>query len=358
MVKKVTFPHMGNLNIGMKALFKETGINAVIPPDNSKKTLDLGVKYSPEHACLPLKITLGNFIEALEKGANLILMGGGQGPCRFGYYGEVQKEILRDLGYEFEMICLEPELKKMYKKFRELFKGCSFKDIFNGLKLALKKLSAIDKVDQVVAKNRGREEKEGQIDSIFTDYLKKIDQASTFKKIKELEENHIEKIKTSVGRYKRGIELKIGIVGEIYLVIEPFANLEIEKKLGNLGVSVAREIYITTWLKEFLNIGKHDRIVKKFARSYLKNFVGGHGIHTVGDTVRYSRDGFDGVIQIGPFTCMPEIVAKTILNEVEEKENISTLSFFMDEHRGEAGFKTRLEAFVDLLERKKRDKSA
>ncbi|MFW5976598.1 MAG: CoA protein activase [Bacillota bacterium] len=357
-MRKVTFPHMGNLDIGIKALINEVGLEPIVPPDNSKKTLDLGVKYAPEHACLPLKITLGNFIEALDKGANYILMGGGRGPCRFGYYGEVQKEILKDVGYEFEMICLEPDLKLMYRKFRELFKGCSFKDIINGLRLAVRKLSAIDEVNQLAAKSRYREENEGEIDSIFNKFLVSIDRASAVRKIKKIKKNYKEKIRNSLGDFKRSVKLKIGIVGEIYMVIEPFANLEIEKKLGQLGVLVDREIYITSWLKEFLNIGKHNKIVKKFASSYLKNFVGGHGIHSVGDTVRYSREKFDGVIQLGPFTCMPEIVAKTILNEVEAKEDISVLTFFMDEHRGEAGFKTRLEAFVDLLERKKRTETA
>ncbi len=32
--------------------------------------------------------------------------------------------------------------------------------------------------------------------------------------------------------------LKIGLIGEIYTVIEPFVNLEIERKLGHMGVLV------------------------------------------------------------------------------------------------------------------------
>ena len=68
----------------------------------------MGITHSPEFACLPLKINIGNFIEALENGADTIVMAGGIGPCRFGYYGEVQREILKDLGFNFEMIILEP----------------------------------------------------------------------------------------------------------------------------------------------------------------------------------------------------------------------------------------------------------
>ena len=105
---KVTFPQMGTMEIAVKTLLKELGLEVVPPPKITQKTLDLGVKYSPEFACLPLKINVGNYIEALEKGADTILMGGGVGPCRFGYYGEVERKILKDLGYDFEMIILEP----------------------------------------------------------------------------------------------------------------------------------------------------------------------------------------------------------------------------------------------------------
>jgi predicted nucleotide-binding protein (sugar kinase/HSP70/actin superfamily) len=68
----------------------------------TKKTIELGTKYSPESACIPFKYNLGNFIEALDMGANILVQSGGG--CRFGYYGEVQENILRSLGYEFEFL--------------------------------------------------------------------------------------------------------------------------------------------------------------------------------------------------------------------------------------------------------------
>ena len=71
---KVTFPHMGNMYIPLKSLFEQLGVEVVVPPPTTKKTLDLGVKYSPEFACLPLKLTIGNFIEAFSLGANTIIM--------------------------------------------------------------------------------------------------------------------------------------------------------------------------------------------------------------------------------------------------------------------------------------------
>jgi len=46
---------------------------------------------------------------------------------------------------------------------------------------------------------------------------------------------------------------------------------------------------------------------------------------------------------------MPEIVAEAILPGVSTAMGIPVLTLIIDEHSGEAGILTRLEAFVDLL---------
>ena len=85
---------MGRMYIPVKALFDELGVDIVIPPKISKKTLEIGLKTCPEMACLPLKVTIGNYVESIKRGADTIVLSGSCGPCRFGYYGVVQKEIL------------------------------------------------------------------------------------------------------------------------------------------------------------------------------------------------------------------------------------------------------------------------
>ena len=50
---------------------------------------------------------------------------------------------------------------------------------------------------------------------------------------------------------------------------------------------------------------------------------------------------------------MPESVARNILPEVSKKYGKPVLSIVMDEQSGEAGFITRLEAFTQMIERRK-----
>ncbi len=64
---------MGNIWVGLKAMANKLGVEIVVPPPTTHRTLSLGVKYSPETACLPFKLTLGNMIEALESGTCLTI---------------------------------------------------------------------------------------------------------------------------------------------------------------------------------------------------------------------------------------------------------------------------------------------
>ena len=99
----ISFPHLGDYYIPISYLVKKiTNTKVIIPPKITKKTITLGAKYSPDYVCVPFKYNLGNFIESLDLGANVILQAGGG--CRYGYYAELQEQILKDLGYEFTLI--------------------------------------------------------------------------------------------------------------------------------------------------------------------------------------------------------------------------------------------------------------
>jgi predicted nucleotide-binding protein (sugar kinase/HSP70/actin superfamily) len=62
----------------------------------------------------------------------------------------------------------------------------------------------------------------------------------------------------------------------------------------------------------------------------------------------------DGIIHVFPFTCMPELVAQTILMKVQKDLDIPILTLILDEHTAPGGVETRLEAFIDLLERRRK----
>lgn len=355
---KITFPHMGNAHIAIKAALKGLNLEVIPPPPITNRTMELGIKYSPEFACMPLKINVGNFIEALEKGADAIVMAGGWGPCRFGYFAQVERDILHDLGYEFDMYILEaPDSKfsDIFNQVKALGSNVSFYRAVKAVRFAWYKLSAVEKLEKALEYYLPRAMDKNTIEKLYDEGLKNIDAANSRQVIDKIVASNIKAMDSIPKNDERC--LKIGLIGEIYTILEPSSNYDMVRLLGRLNVEVLRSIYISEWLNDHLLGGyvkksNHKHILNS-ASPYLNHSVGGHGQETVGNAVNYARLGCDGLIQIGPLTCMPEIVAQSVLSKVSEMEGIPCMTLYFDEHSGSAGTTTRIEAFVDMLGRKK-----
>lgn len=360
---KITFPHMGNAYIAAKALFEDLGNEVVLPPICSKKTLEIGTKHSTENICLPLKINIGNYIESIEKGANTVVITGSCGPCRFGFYPTMEQEILKDLGYDAEVITFEPFKESPMDLVKSIAKATNTNNIFKIIRSGLRVKDVLYEADDFIDysnKIRAKAINKFEVDKVVDRFYKNIEKVYGVKEILNLIRESKKKI-SSIKIDKNFKPLKIGIIGEIYTVVEPFVNLDIEKKLGHLGVEVHKAWTPSRWAEFHLYSlpfrSRTQRKIFKEARPYLKDLVGGHGRETIGTAIMYANEGYDGLIQLLPLACMPEIVAESILPTVQKNYDIPILTLVIDEMTGEAGYLTRLEAFVDLLKKRKEEKN-
>lgn len=346
------FPHMGNMYVTLKALLAGLGAEVRLPPPVTKRTMELGVRHAPETVCLPFKIMLGNFIEALNQGADTLITCGGVGPCRLGHYAQLQRGILEDLGYSFEMIVIEPDLFTVLSSLRRMPAGTDPRKLYKAFRLAGAKMAGIDQVEEKLRLVRPRVRRTGETEAIWDRFLINIDKAAD--------------IAAVTGAIKEGLNqldalpvnenfqpLRIAITGEIYVMLESFVNQQLDQRLGEMGVEVHKTMTLTEYVRTHLmhssEYRKAYQHVVGLAKPYLGHYVGGHGIKTIGCTVEAGQTGLDGVIQVFPFTCMPEVIAKNILPSVSENLGIPVLSLVFDEQSGEAGTLTRLEAYIDLL---------
>jgi len=354
---RVTTPHLGNLYIPLKSLFESLNVDFIAPPVSSRRTLSLGVKLSPEGLCIPFKLTLGNLIEAAEMGADTLIVPAGYGTCRLGYYARTQEKILHDLGYNIEMIRVgvdENKLMGILNMVKRLSNNAPWIKIISAFRFGLAKLNAIDRIEQEVHRVRAVELTKGNANKLYSQALKTIDQTADYRTLKQVELDYTDQLE-SVPRDGLAEPLIVGITGEFYVVLEPFSNLDLENELGKLGVEVRRTTFISKWTRFslFLNplgINEKDQI-HRAAFPYLKRDISGDGWESVGEKVLHAGK-YDGLIHLAPFTCMPEIIAQNIMPST--KESIPVLTILCDEQLGKPGMLTRLEAFVDMLQRKRR----
>ena len=352
---KVTCPHMGHLHWMLDDLFGRLGVEYIKPPPTTTKTLTIGAKHSPEFACLPLKINIGNFIQGLDMGADTLIMAGGHGPCRFGYYGIVEERILRDLGYDFRFMMLEPfgdGKWAFYKTFETLTPGgLGLRKLWKILKVSFTKGRAFDQIHKRTLQVRAYEVNHGDTTRALRQAEKILTQAFTAGEIEEARREALALIDGVEQDPERRV-LKVGIVGEFFLLLEPFSNFGLEEALGHMGVYLERSVWVTDWIapnRDNKIYGFPKDMVDSKAAPYLNHNVGGEGRETIGSIVLMAEREFDGIIQLLPFGCMPENIATSIIPKVQRDHDIPVLTLAFDEQTGRAGVLTRVEAFLDLL---------
>ncbi|MEG0995247.1 MAG: hypothetical protein RSE91_04715, partial [Bacilli bacterium] len=170
MLKKiVSFPHMGNYYVPTKFILEHIlNVKVMTPPKITNKTIELGNKYSPSFVCMPFKYTLGTFIEALDKGANILIQAGGG--CRYGYYSELQEKILKDLDYQFTYINLvsmgQTNIKKIYHDLKSIDSKLSIiKTIYYSF-IGIKMVKYMDKIDGFIRENIGFEKEKNSFNKL------------------------------------------------------------------------------------------------------------------------------------------------------------------------------------------------
>jgi predicted nucleotide-binding protein (sugar kinase/HSP70/actin superfamily) len=155
--------------------------------------------------------------------------------------------------------------------------------------------------------------------------------------------------------------LKVAVLGEIYAVLEPSLNFDIERRLGEMGIMPFPVMSVYKWLfrplKTDPSILIEERRARRTARPYIAYVLGGEEHQTISGTINAARNGYDGVIHLYPFTCMPENICRAILPRLESDFNIPILNLCLDEHASPTGMTTRLEAFVDLMLQRRRSRS-
>ncbi|MBE7709948.1 MAG: hypothetical protein E7Z93_05830 [Cyanobacteria bacterium SIG32] len=359
--KKVAFPHMGLIYVAWSAALRKVGVEPFIPPYTSKKTLSLGTKHSPEAICLPYKLILGNFVEALEGGSDYVAMITSPGICRLGEYGKCIQNALHDLGYDARYIELQlyDGIEGMYRFLRELTEKNNPVLFAKAITLAIRKVFLIDDLETKLAYLRAREIKIGDAEKAFNKAVKIVeaeDSLSKLKNAKKLAFAEMDKVKIDTTREI----LHVDITGEIFLVCDPFSNQNIERELGKMGVEVRKSLTVSSFLKDaiipkvFKKGETHLERANRLAKPYLMRDIGGDALECVSDVAYANERGIDGIIHISPFTCMPEIMSQNIFPSMRENCEIPILPLIMDEQTGKAGYLTRLEAFVDLMRRRKR----
>lgn len=356
---RASFPYMGCVT-GYKKVFEKLGHEVIMPQKPSQRTMELGVKYSPEFICYPFKVMLGTYIEAAEKGAEIIISSGGCGPCRAGMYPDVHQKVLTELGYDTQIIVFDSlfdDFKKFFQKFKLIRNGTSIPKLLKLAVLTFTLIKKMDKLEKRMNIMRAYEINQGDFSREWKKIVKVFEKCDNVGDVNRAYKDAIERFDAIPSRkVDESKRLRVGIVGEIYVIMESSVNKNVEEILNSLGVEVENVQYISDWVEHnliphWIPFPKSHRVFKMSDKISPIN-CGGHDKENMGWVLDFAKRGFNGVVHLMPFACLPELVNLGKFPAVSEELNLPIMSLSLDEQMGETHVKTRLEAFTDLIRNK------
>lgn len=296
-----------------KAFYEALGAEVILSSPTNKHILDQGAKNTVDEACLPVKILHGHIIDLRDKVDYIFV------PRMMSVYkGE----------YICPKFCGLPEMVKYSIKNVPPM----IDTVINFNKSRKSLMTTIYEFGEYVTKDRKK------IDSAYAEALKKYKQYK-----QSIAEGRIplngELMKESCFNGKRGRKT-IALMGHSYLIYDNFGSMEIINKLKALNVDIL--------LPEMLDNGRlrdySDTLEKRMFWSYGRRLMG---------TAMYLAENknIDGVIYVSSFGCgIDSIVEELIERRMRSESDIPFLLITLDEHTGEAGVNTRLEAFIDMID--------
>ncbi|MDO4545331.1 MAG: 2-hydroxyglutaryl-CoA dehydratase [Bacillota bacterium] len=355
---KVTFPHFGTVGLVIPKLLTALHVPMVVPPANDSEILKKGAEYAPEEMCIPFKYMVGNFLCAHEKGADTGIMAATAGPCRLGEYGQLLTEVLANAGCGYDWILLDTPsaigAKEFFRRLGSVFEGKApgAGEILRAVGRCLLLVKKIDRLEGKLLKQAGYLKEPYRAVKLLRDTEEELEAAGTFEDCFRIIGNGWKQMER-LERKEQADPIKVLITGEIYTCMEREANGYLEEKLMKAGCSIKRQMTLSWWIgNTVIRAIVPERTARNTGREKgLACGVGGYGRESVSEII--NGKGFDGIIKIMPSGCMPEIVTKSFCENLKTKDDLRILHLIYDEMCGQAGYETRVEAFIDMLERRK-----
>lgn len=295
----------------INTFFEKLGCEVVVSDVTTKKTMDMGIQDAITDACVPLKL----------------------------FHGHV-RNIKDAVDYVFipRLVSINNEAT-FCPKFLGLpdMLACSIEDFHNPLEIRIDLNGSRFQLFKLCVKT-ARKLKKSFFDA-FTAYRAALKNFKNY--IYQFLQGGIPPL--GIIAQKKNAPIKLGVIGYPYMLYDPYLSLDLIKKLINMGVYVVTPEMVSEQDK----LKQKDKLKKTLFWTFSNDVIR-TGFHFLDNKC------VDGIIHITAFACGPDFAVDKVL-EIDAKNcNIPYLTITLDEHTGQEGLNTRLEAFVDMITIKKK----
>jgi predicted nucleotide-binding protein (sugar kinase/HSP70/actin superfamily) len=303
--------------------FNDLGIEVILSGKTNKKMVSRGSALVVPETCLPVKIYIGHVLDLVDKNVDAIYSPSIQSVA-FKIYNCSKLRGLPDLVRNVvrkDFLLVEPTLDKSEKH----------QGLHEYLYDSVKPLGITNKKQIKAASKAGWACHNKFMDLMQAGYYYETALAVATGN------------KPDAGALPSDKPINVVICSHAYNIYDNYFSMRLVKKLNALGAnaivpdSVKRE-------DQFAGIEKLGAVLY-WANETEVTGVAGHYMYD---------DNIDGIITMTAFGCGPDSLMIERITRKAKRAKKPVLNLTIDEHTGEAGFITRLEAFTDMLLRRKR----
>lgn len=386
MDKTVYIPNMSDHAHGVAAAMRAYGIPAQVLPPPDAETLAIGLDLCRGRECLPCFLCTGDIIRRsrqpdFDPARAVYFMPTGPGPCRFGQYRVLERDILDGLGMGAVEVT-SPSTETSYALFGE--------DVTGVRKLAWQGLVAVDLLQKARHELRPYELERGRTDEAYGRALRGLAAGIEARRdagaLAAMEEAARLLEAVPVDRSVR--RPLIAVLGELYALLNAYSNNALVRDVEAAGGEALQGTF-SDWLYfvdtnraywdrrlglwgDFVKAALTDRYQRgqeerlrrplrrilthppeaapreamKLLRPYFDPRLGTEAVLTMSRSLDVARHGISGILNILPFSCMPGMVVSGMAPRLREgMGGIPWLDLSYDGQET-TNIRTRLEAFM------------
>jgi predicted nucleotide-binding protein (sugar kinase/HSP70/actin superfamily) len=301
-----------------KAFFEALGAETVVSPPTNKAIFTAGNPRAVAETCLPVKLFFGHVISLADK-CDYMFIPAMRSLGRKAYY------CSKFIGLPDMTRALVPECPPILDPEIDLNKGrrSLYRAIYN----------------------LGR-----HFSSDKSKIKKAVEQAEKAHLVyrKEMSDRGITPIQ-ALGEMHRGEDksylspnLSVAVIGHQYVIYDDYINHRLISRLQAMGVKV--------FTPEMAEPEALDIAMTRLGSAPHWSFEA----DIIGAGAYYLEAKVDGIISVAVFGCGPDSMMIDMVRHRASEFKIPFLQLSLDEHTSEGGLVTRLEAFLDMVKRKRR----
>jgi len=310
-----------------EVFFAELGAEVIVSDPTNKKILNDGVKTCVDEACLPVKLFHGHVMNLVGRVDYIFIprftsISKKEYICpEFGGLPDMVRHTLIDL----------PELIDTEINMRSSDTGAVKAAIETGARLGAGKSASRAAYMKAMKSYKDFRRRELNGDIPYIGY------------VSGKGSEHVTPVSARGTSYNpppaEPGRLRIALVGHPYNIYDRYISMNMIGKLKKYGAEVETI--------EMVGAGDIEKQTTRLSKPMFWNY----GRNAYGAALHMAASGgIDGMICLSSFGCgIDSFVHDLIERKIRREYQIPVITITIDEHSGEAGFNTRLEAFVDML---------